>query len=61
MKQRRLFQVTITRADKAAMQVLADRYARPYGVFFDTSGKAHMEPVNPTAQYDYIWRTDQVV
>lgn len=59
MKQRKLFQVTLTRADKAAMRVLADRYNKPYGIFFDTSGKARMEPINPNALYQYVWRTDQ--
>ena len=59
MKQRRLFQVTITRADKAAMRVLADTHQTAYGVMFDTSGKAHMERINPNAHYSYVWRTDQ--
>lgn len=59
MKQRKLFQVTISHADKIGMKVLADRYGKPYGVFFDTGGKARMEPINPNAQYQYVWRTDQ--
>lgn len=59
MKQNRPFNVVITKQDKANCRANADRFGCPYGIFFSTSGKAIIEPVNPTAQYSYLWRTDQ--
>jgi hypothetical protein len=58
MKQTRRFQTIITNADKKGMRELAKSQGKHYGVFFDTSGKVRMEQINPTAQYDYLFRTD---
>jgi len=59
MKQTRAFRVNITKADKADLMELARMKGEPYGIFFDTSGRVHSEPINPTAQYSYLWRTDE--
>ena len=29
------------------------------GIFFDTSGNARIEPINPNANYEYLWRSDE--
>jgi hypothetical protein len=29
-----------------------------YGIFFSTSGKALLERINPSRQYNYIWTTE---
>jgi hypothetical protein len=58
MKQKRPFSVIVTEQDKANMRANAARFGHPYGVFFDTSGKARIERVNPSSHYGYLWRTD---
>lgn len=59
MKQRRPFQITITKVDKTALKSLAKSHGTHYGIMFDTGGKFHVERINPTAQYAYVWRTDE--
>lgn len=59
MKQHRPFQVVIGETTKATLRENAKRFGKPYGVFFSTSGKALVEQINPTAQYEYVWRTDR--
>ncbi len=59
MKQSKRFSVTITYQDKQALREQARQYGYPYGVFFDTAGKAHIERINPATQYGYVWRTDE--
>lgn len=58
LRQRRPFAVTITAALKRKLREDSKRFGVHYGVFFDTSGKAHTERVNPTRQYNYVWQTD---
>jgi hypothetical protein len=60
MKQTRLFQVKITEDDKAKLLADSKRFNCHYGIFFDTSGKVRTEQINPTAQYEYLWRTDKL-
>lgn len=59
MRQKRPFQVVIDRKAKAGMLANKQAFGRDYGVFFDTSGKARIERVNPTRQYEYLWTTKQ--
>ena len=41
------------------IKVESERDGVVRGIFFDTSGNARIEPVNPNAQYQYLWRTDE--
>ena len=59
MKQTRPFTVSIPDTFKAELAIYAEQQGKPYGVFFSTSGKALIEPVNPTAHYNYVFRTDR--
>lgn len=58
--QTRPFQCHIPEAYKAGLIADSKKYGHHYGVFFDTSGKARTERVNPNAQYGYLFRTDTV-
>jgi len=42
-----------------AIRTDAVREGKARGIFFDTSGNARIEVINPTAQYQYLWRSDQ--
>ena len=53
------FQVVLTNKDKRNLRANAKWFGVPYGVFFTTSGACYYEAINPSAQYQYIWRTDQ--
>lgn len=59
MKQTRPFRAVLSAQDKRNARELARMRGTAYGWFFDTSGKMRLEPVNPGAQYGYVWRTDQ--
>lgn len=59
MKQKRPFQVTIANSTKVALRDFAAEKGVPYGIFFSTSGKALIEPVNRHAKHNYVFRTDQ--
>lgn len=61
LKQSRLFQVRLTPTLKATLLRNHQQFGHHYGVFFDTSGWARVERINPTAQYNYIWRTDEAL
>jgi hypothetical protein len=54
------FRVVITEEDRLNLLRLAESKGVPYGVFFTSSGAAWFEPVNPNAQYHYIYRTDEI-
>jgi len=43
----------------AAIRADAQRKSKVCGIFFDTSGNARSEVINSTAQYQYLWRSDQ--
>ena len=58
MKQTKPFAVTLTRKFRESLIAQTQKDGQPRGVFFDTSGKARVEIVNPTAQYEYIYQTD---
>lgn len=58
LHQRRPFQVTLTQEYKQSLRDDAARFNTAYGIFFDTSGRVHVERINPTRKYEYIWRTD---
>lgn len=59
LKQTRPFVVTISKAMQKSLIEQAKQFGVHYGVFFDTSGKARVERINPTAQYLYLFRTDK--
>ena len=58
MKQSRLWQITVTPQMKRNLRLMADSNQCHYGIMFDTGGKAHIERINPTAKYGYVFRTD---
>ncbi len=35
-----------------------ERDGKARGIFFDTSGNARVEVINPDAHYQYLWRSD---
>ncbi len=57
--QHRPFQITITPGLRRTLRANLKQSGKHWGVHFDTSGNAHAEPINPSAQYDYVWRTDK--
>ena len=57
MKQTKAFSVTIHKKDKSDLETFALKDGYQRGIFFDTSGKARMEIINPTAQYSYLFKT----
>lgn len=57
MKQKRLFQVVLTKKDKEHALANKRLFGRDYGFFFTTSGSCKLERINPTARYQYIWTT----
>lgn len=59
MKQKKPFQITLTQQTKDNLKALAKQNGCHYGIMFDTSGKAHTERINPNAQYNYVYRTDE--
>lgn len=59
MKQKCPFSVRLTPAFKKSLLDDAKLTGVHRGVFFSTSGKALMEQINPTALYQYIFRTDK--
>lgn len=59
LKQHRPFQVRIPESYKRGLMEDSKKFGCHYGIFFDTSGKVHTEKINPTAQYEYLFRTDR--
>ena len=59
-KNNKPFRVVITELDITNLENLSARGGVPYGIFFTSSGAAWFEPVNPNAQYRYIYRTDEI-
>jgi hypothetical protein len=58
MKQTRPFTVTLTDAFKKELTRMAKESGYDYGIFFSTSGKAVLERIRPTRQYNYGYRTN---
>jgi acyl-CoA thioesterase len=56
-KTRRPFSWTHDEKYKQSLQSASDDDGLQRGVFFDASGNARAEVVNPQAQYNYIWKT----
>jgi hypothetical protein len=42
----------------ASIKEESERDGKVRGIFFDTSGNARVEVINPHAQYQYLWRSD---
>jgi hypothetical protein len=40
------------------IRIASERSGVICGIFFDTSGNARVENINPNAQYQYLWRSD---
>jgi hypothetical protein len=59
IKQRRPFTAIIPDHYKRMLVAQAENKGCHYGIFFDTSGRVRTERINPTAQYNYLFRTDE--
>jgi len=55
------FACVISDEYKAALQKQAEDFEVDYGIFFDTSGMARCERINPTARYKYVWTTRETI
>ena len=58
IKQTKPFSAIIPQAFRQSLKDDAEKTGVHRGVFFDTSGKARVERINPNAQYNYVFRTD---
>jgi hypothetical protein len=44
----------------AAIKAESERDGVARGIFFDTSGNARIEVINPNAHCHYLWRSDDI-
>ena len=57
LKQPKPFSVVIPETFKENYRAHAKRIGVDYGLFFNSSGRACIERINPNARYSYIWTT----